>query len=64
MRLVLRTVREGLAVWKNMPQSVFACIAGILRLLEAEGQWPHEMVSALVAMIPLFLADLKRDISG
>jgi hypothetical protein len=61
VRVALNKMRDGaapgipgvpLAVWKALPDSWMAAVAQLLNLVEAEGIWPAEWLTAYVVMIP------------
>ena len=41
-----------LAVWKSLPDDFLKRVSDLLGLVETEGRWPQELLSAYVAMIP------------
>ena len=41
-----------IAVWKSLPDDFLKRVSDLLGLVETEGTWPQELLSAYVAMIP------------
>ena len=61
VRVALGTMREKsspgvrgipLSVWKSLPADILGRVSDLLTLVEREGHWPVELLSAYVAMIP------------
>ena len=58
VQAVVKKLREGsapgipIAVWKCLPDEFLKGLAELLTLIEANGEWPDELLQAYVAMIP------------